>query len=53
MTTIAELDRRYDQDLVDEHVRFDGMIRRHLQPDAVVLDAGAGRGLRFPHAYKS
>jgi hypothetical protein len=38
MTTIAELDRRYHPD---------------LQPDAVVLDAGAGRGLRFPHAYKS
>lgn len=52
MTTIAELDRHYYPDLVDEHMRFDGMIRRHLRPDAVVLDAGAGRGLRFPHTYK-
>ncbi|MGI8616717.1 MAG: class I SAM-dependent methyltransferase [Actinomycetota bacterium] len=52
MTTIAELDRRYYPELVDEHVRFDGMIRRHLRPDAVVLDAGAGRGLRFPHDYE-
>jgi SAM-dependent methyltransferase len=52
MTTIEELDRRYYPDLVDEHVRFDQMIRRYLRPDAVVLDAGAGRGLRFPHDYR-
>jgi SAM-dependent methyltransferase len=52
MRSIAELDRRYYPDLVDEHMRFDRMIHLYLQPDAAVLDAGAGRGLRFPHDYK-
>ena len=52
MTTIDELDRRYYRGLVDEQVRFDEMIRRHLRPDAVVLDAGAGRGVRFPYDYR-
>jgi SAM-dependent methyltransferase len=52
MTSIEELNRRYYPDLIDEHVRFDQMIHRYLQPDAVVLDAGAGRGLRFPHDHK-
>jgi SAM-dependent methyltransferase len=52
MTSIAELDRRYYPHLVDEHMRFDQMIHRYLGPDANVLDAGAGRGLRFPHDYQ-
>jgi SAM-dependent methyltransferase len=52
VTSIEELDRRYYPDLVDEQVRFDGMIRRYLRPDAAVLDAGAGRGLRFPNDYR-
>lgn len=52
MTTIAELDRRYYPDLVDEHARFDRMIRRYLRPDSAALDAGAGRGHRFPHDFR-
>jgi SAM-dependent methyltransferase len=52
VTTIEELDRRYYPDLVDEQVRFDEMIRSRLRRDAVVLDAGAGRGLRFPYDYR-
>lgn len=52
MTSIADLDRRYYPDLLDEHVRFEQMIRRHLRPDAAVLDAGAGSGLRFPYDFK-
>jgi SAM-dependent methyltransferase len=51
VTTIEDLDRRFYPDLVDEHVRFDGMIRRYLRPDAAVLDAGAGRGTMFPYDY--
>jgi SAM-dependent methyltransferase len=53
MTSIEDLDHRYYAGLVDEHARFDGMIRRYLRPDAVVLDAGAGRGLRFPYDFRS
>jgi ubiquinone/menaquinone biosynthesis C-methylase UbiE len=52
MTTVEELDRRYYPDVVDEHERFDRMVRRYLTPDAVVLDAGAGRGVMFPNAYR-
>jgi len=52
MTTIEELDRRYYPDLVDEQVVFERMIRRYLRPDASVLDAGAGRGVRFPYDYR-
>ena len=49
MTSVAELDRRFYPDLIDEHVRFDQMIRQHLRPDAAALDAGAGRGVAFPY----
>jgi len=49
MTSVAELDRRFYPDLVDEHMRFDRMIRGYLRQDAVALDAGAGRGLAFPY----
>lgn len=52
MRTIDDLDRRYYPGLVDEQFRFDEMIRRQLRPDAVVLDAGAGRGIRFPNDYR-
>jgi SAM-dependent methyltransferase len=52
VTTVEELDRRFYPDLADEHVVFDRMIRRYLRPDAVVLDAGAGRGLMFPYDYR-
>jgi SAM-dependent methyltransferase len=51
MTTIGELDRRYYPELVDEHARFDGMIRRYLRPEAAALDAGAGRGAEYPYDY--
>ena len=51
MTTIGELDRRYYPDLVDEHARFDAMIRRYLRPEAAALDAGAGRGAEYPYDY--
>jgi SAM-dependent methyltransferase len=52
MTTIAELDRRFYPDLVDEHVRFDQMVRSCLRADTAVLDAGAGRGLVFPYDFR-
>jgi SAM-dependent methyltransferase len=52
MTTIEELDRRYYPDLVDERTRFEEMIRAYLRPDAAVLDAGAGRGNRFPYDFR-
>jgi SAM-dependent methyltransferase len=51
MTTIADLDARYYPDYVDEHSRFDALIRRYLRADAAVLDAGAGRGYQFPYDY--
>lgn len=52
MTSIADLDRRYYPDYVDEHARFDSAIRRYLTPAAAVLDAGAGRGLMYPNTYR-
>jgi SAM-dependent methyltransferase len=52
VTTIADLDRRFYPDHLDEHIRFDAMVREHLSPAASVLDAGAGRGLMFPYDYR-
>jgi len=52
MTSIADLDRRYYPGYVDEHARFDAAIRRYLTPGAVVLDAGAGRGVMYPNTYR-
>ena len=52
MTSIEELDRRFYPAYVDEHVRFDALIRRHLTPEAAVLDAGAGRGVMYPYDYR-
>lgn len=53
MTTIAQLDERFYRDHVDEHARFDRAVRRHLRPDHVVLDAGAGRGKKaYARDYK-
>ena len=43
MLSIEELDRRFYPGYVDEHTRFDALIRRYLEPGAAVLDAGAGR----------
>jgi SAM-dependent methyltransferase len=52
MTSIEELDRRFYPGYVDEHVRFDALIRRYLTPEAAVLDAGAGRGVMYPYDYR-
>jgi SAM-dependent methyltransferase len=52
MTTIEQLDRRYYPGYVDEHTRFDTLIRSYLRPDVAALDAGAGRGLMYPYDYR-
>jgi len=52
VTTIGSLDRRYYPDYVDEHTRFDTLIRAHLRPGMNVLDAGAGRGVMYPYDYR-
>jgi SAM-dependent methyltransferase len=52
MTTIEKLDRRYYPRYVDEHTRFDSLIRNYLRPDVAALDAGAGRGLMYPYDYR-
>jgi SAM-dependent methyltransferase len=52
MTSIGELDRRYYPGYVDEHARFDALIRRYLRPGIAVLDAGAGRGIMYPYDYQ-
>jgi SAM-dependent methyltransferase len=51
VTTIQELDHRYYPGYVDEHARFDALIRTHLRPGLAVLDAGAGRGVMYPYDY--
>ena len=53
MASIAQLDRRFYADLVDEHLAFDRMIVSCLGPGSTVLDAGAGRGRRFPHDHRT
>jgi ubiquinone/menaquinone biosynthesis C-methylase UbiE len=52
VTSIEDLDRRYYPGIVDEHELFDRMIRASLRPGMAVLDAGAGRGVRFSYDYK-
>jgi SAM-dependent methyltransferase len=44
---IRRLERRYYPHYVDEHTTFDAMVSRYCPPGATVLDAGAGRGLRY------
>jgi SAM-dependent methyltransferase len=44
---IRRLERRYYPTYIDEHIMFDTMVSRYCRPGAVVLDAGAGRGLRY------
>ena len=53
METIEDLDRRFYPGYVDEHVRFDALIRSYLRPDASALDAGAGRGVMYPYDYRA
>ena len=52
MTHLEELDRRYYPDHVDEHARFDALVSGYVHPGSVILDAGAGRGLQFPHRHR-
>lgn len=52
MATIRELDERYYPDFVDEHARFDRLVRRYLRPEDIVLDAGAGHGRAFAYGYR-
>jgi SAM-dependent methyltransferase len=52
VTSIEDLDRRFYPDPIDEHVLFDRMVHAYVGPDAVVLDAGAGRGSVFPYDYR-
>lgn len=51
MASIQELEARYYSNAVDDHAIFDATVRRHLTPEAQVLDAGAGRGIRDPYDY--
>jgi SAM-dependent methyltransferase len=51
MANVGDLERRYYPGYEDEHVRFDRVVRRHLCEGMVVLDAGAGRGVRSPYDY--
>jgi SAM-dependent methyltransferase len=44
---IRRLEARFYPDYVDEHVRFDDMIMHYFRPGDAVLDAGAGRGIRY------
>jgi SAM-dependent methyltransferase len=53
MASIDALDARFYPGYVDEHARFDGVVRHYLRPDAVVLDAGAGRGRQYPYDYRT
>ncbi|HJP65850.1 MAG TPA: hypothetical protein VKA30_06060 [Actinomycetota bacterium] len=52
MSTVADLDARYYAGYLDEHARFDLLVRRHLQAGQTVLDAGAGHGFAFRYDYK-
>lgn len=52
VTRIEDLDRRYYPGYVDEHARFDSLIRGYLKAGMAALDAGAGRGVQFPYDYK-
>ncbi len=52
MASVEELEDRYCSDAVDDHEVFDDAVRRYLAPKAQVLDAGAGRGSRYPYDYR-
>jgi SAM-dependent methyltransferase len=38
---------------IDDHAVFQQAVERHVRPGTVVLDAGAGRGLRYAYDYAS
>ncbi|MGZ8630593.1 MAG: class I SAM-dependent methyltransferase [Actinomycetota bacterium] len=46
---IRRLEVKYYPAYVDEHARFDTMVSRYSRSGAAVLDAGAGRGLRYDY----
>lgn len=52
MGSIEALDARFYPAYVDEHAKFDALVRRRLRPGDAVLDVGAGRGLRYPYDYR-
>lgn len=52
LSSVRRLDARYYADHVDDHLAFDTRIRRYLRRDAVILDAGAGRGVTYPYDYR-
>lgn len=52
MRSVAELDAHYYPNYLDEHARFERAVRRYLHPEHAVLDAGAGRGERYPYDYR-
>jgi SAM-dependent methyltransferase len=47
------LERRYYAGVVGEQELFDELVRSHLRPGSSALDAGAGRGVVFPHDYRA
>ena len=47
---IRKLELRYYPAYEDEHAAFDQMISRFARSGWIVLDAGAGRGLRYDYA---
>jgi len=53
MTSIADLDRTYYPGFVDEHARFENLVRRLLVPGDLVLDAGAGTGRSFRYDFNA
>jgi SAM-dependent methyltransferase len=52
ITDVRTLERHYYTGYVDEHERFDAVVRGYLTPDTSLLDAGAGRGIQFPNDYR-
>ncbi len=52
ITDVQTLEHRYYTGYVDEHARFDALVRRYLTPGSSLLDAGAGRGIQFPNDYR-
>lgn len=52
LSSVRRLEARYYSGRVDDHAVFDASIRRYLRRDAVILDAGAGRGVTYPYDYR-